>query len=87
MCAADRQIIDPSELAHKVESGMVLEMSIVLWRTTAFQGTCPRCGHMNARTAAYRGWVEWQVLPDIHLGYRLIVIVLLQQRLSGLLSG
>jgi hypothetical protein len=60
--AADNQIIDPSELANKVESGTVLEMSIVLRKLTVYQEVCPRCHYINSDITTGGGWVEWQVL-------------------------
>jgi len=62
ICAEDSQTIGPSEFASSVESGMVLEMSIVL-RETGFKDSkekCPRCGHINLVNTANYGWIECQ---------------------------
>lgn len=63
--ADNNQVIGWSELPNTVESGMILEMSIILRQETAFQNTkekCPRCGHVNLNVTANRGWIEWKVL-------------------------
>ena len=67
--AADNQIVDPSELADKVESGTVLEMSIVLRKMTVYREECPRCHYMNPNIITGGSWVEWQVLLiSAHIG-------------------
>jgi hypothetical protein len=63
--ADDSRPIDPSELAHTVESGVKLEMSILLWKGAAFRDTkemCPRCKYLDMNAAMCNGWIEWQVL-------------------------
>ena len=67
--SGDSQMISRSEFANMVESGMKLEMSIVLRQKTANQERCPRCSHLNSHVAASRSWIEWQVSPNImHAG-------------------
>jgi hypothetical protein len=63
MRAEDSHIIGQSDLASTVESGMRLEMGIVMRKITADQKKCPRCGHTNSNVVANNGWIEWQVLP------------------------
>jgi len=56
--AEDFQIIQPSEFASAVQSGVKLEMSIVMWQKTADERKCPRCGHINFPPTAINGWIE-----------------------------
>ena len=58
MRAEDSHTIDPSDLASTVESGMRLEMGIVMRKMTADQEKCPRCGHMKSNVAANNGWIQ-----------------------------
>jgi len=67
MRAADSQPIDPSEFVGQVESGMVLEMSIVLRQRTAYQKKCPRCGYINMDVAVKNGWIEWPVYSNLSI--------------------
>jgi len=63
--AENCQIISPSEFASSVESGMVLEMSIVLRKRATLEDNeemCPRCNHVNLNVTSNSGWIEWQVL-------------------------
>jgi hypothetical protein len=63
--AEDCQIISPGEFASSVESGMVLEMSIVLRKRATFEDNeemCPRCDYVNLNVTSNSGWIEWQVL-------------------------
>lgn len=67
--AEDNQIIGPSELADTVESGIKLEMGILMRQGTAFRDTkdkCPRCGHMNQNATIDHDWIEWRVPPNIY---------------------
>lgn len=59
--AEDSQAINC--LGFAVESGMVLEMSIVMRRTTSQENIekCPRCGHLNSNATADNSWIAWQV--------------------------
>lgn len=62
----DNRVISRSEFTVAVEPGMVLEMSIILWKKSAFQTNkekCPRpgCGHLNLNVTATHGWIEWKV--------------------------
>jgi hypothetical protein len=59
--AEDNGIIEPSELTGMVQSGVVLEMSIVLWRLWDKKKKCPRCGHIDKTIVVSDGWVEWKV--------------------------
>jgi hypothetical protein len=61
--AEDNRIVGPSELASAVEPGMKLEMSILLWKATAFldKGKCPRCRHINLDVTVDHGWIQWKV--------------------------
>jgi hypothetical protein len=62
--AEDSQTIVPAEFSSKVESGMVLEISIVLQQRAAFPGggkKCPRCSYKNSNVARSGGWIEWKV--------------------------
>lgn len=63
--AEDSQVINRSEFASTVESGMVLEMSIVVQQDIAFEDNkkCPRCGHVSLNLAG-NGWIEWKVSPN-----------------------
>ena len=64
--ADDSQVVGPSELAGVVESGTVLEMSIVLRQSAAHQKQCPRCGYGNLTVAMDNVWIEWQVLKNVY---------------------
>lgn len=58
----DSRTIGHSEFASSVESGMVIEMSIVLRKRTSFEEKeekCPRCGYINFNIPGYSGWIEW----------------------------
>ncbi|KIM74362.1 hypothetical protein PILCRDRAFT_828352 [Piloderma croceum F 1598] len=61
ICAENSQIVRPSELAHTVQPGMKLEMSILLRPEIAFQDakeTCPRCHHINLNATVDLGWIQ-----------------------------
>ncbi|KIM85575.1 hypothetical protein PILCRDRAFT_338021 [Piloderma croceum F 1598] len=66
--ADNSQVIIPSECASQVESGMVLEMSIVLRDDVLFvldhdKNKCPRCGHINSGATTRSGWIECRGCP------------------------
>lgn len=72
--AENTQVIDRSKFA--VDLGMILEISIVMRRKTAFQDyRCPRCGYLNMN-AANNGWVEWQALYKIIQIFFLVIFIL-----------
>lgn len=57
----DNQTVSRSKLANMVDSGMILEMSIVKREVTVLRKDkeeCPRCGRINSGIANY-DWVEW----------------------------
>lgn len=65
MRAEDSQVIDRSQFGSKVDSGMILEISIILRQTVTLhdnKGKCPRCGHINVNVIKNDGWIKWQVL-------------------------
>jgi hypothetical protein len=60
--AEDTRVINPSEFAAKVKSGMKVEISIVLRRNADFKDAktrCPRCRYMNFNVASISDWIEW----------------------------
>jgi hypothetical protein len=62
--AEDSQMINRSEFGSMVEPEMVLEMIIVVRKSTALQdnkGKCPRCRHINLSAVIDNGWIEWKV--------------------------
>jgi len=65
MCAVDNQIVGPSKLASTVESGMKLEMGIVMRAFQHTKGKCPRCRHVNSHATVNRVWIDWRVPPNI----------------------
>lgn len=62
MRSDDYQPVHSDNLADAVQSGVALEMSIILrevydlWRHPA---TCPRCGYVNHDPLYAHGWIEW----------------------------
>jgi hypothetical protein len=66
----DNKFIERSEFPNSVESGMMVEMSIVL-KEEAFadhKGECPRCCHINVSVAANSDWINWEV-PSISVNF------------------
>jgi hypothetical protein len=48
-----------------VESGVRLEMSILLRKRATFGDTkeiCPRCMYINLNAVVCNGWIEWSVV-------------------------
>lgn len=58
MRAEDKRVIGRSELASRIESGMILEMSVILLQTV--KGKCPRCYHINV-ISGNSTWINWWV--------------------------
>jgi hypothetical protein len=62
--AKDNKKISPSELAMEVQSGMVLEMSIILRQRATFLASrrmCPRCRCINFNVTTTNSWIGWKV--------------------------
>lgn len=60
----DCQLVHPDNLTDVVQSGVALEMTIVLREIYHFwghPGTCPRCGYVNLHSSPYMrdSGVEW----------------------------
>lgn len=55
----DSKAINPLEFSGMVESGMVVEMSIVLRQRNIARNICPRCGHSNRNVTSQWSWMEW----------------------------
>lgn len=69
ICSKDGQIIDRSAFPKAANSGIILELSILIRQKTPFQDNmqkCPRCGYFNSSATIYNDWIEWQV-PFIYL--------------------
>jgi hypothetical protein len=78
MHTENSQAINRSELGTVVESGMILEMSIILRQRKAFldnKEKCPRCGRLNLNVTANQGWIEWQVPLNYYTYFRLTFVV------------
>lgn len=54
----DNRIISQSDFA--VQSGMTVEMAIVMRQSTANQkNKCPCCDHLNLNATTHHDWIEW----------------------------
>jgi len=65
----DSQVISRSRFASTVVSGTTLEMSIVVRQESASGGEkekCPRCRHINLKSAGNSRWIEWKVSPKFY---------------------
>lgn len=57
---------------------MIVEISIVKRQSITFQDNkekCPRCHYVNLSITATNGWIEWQVLLNIYVGFKLTLSI------------